>query len=573
MNERKSFQPQRNIADNKNMNYFYKKETYQQYGNKKLEKICITNANNLNNKAGITLIALVISIIVMLILAGVSLNATIGDNGIITQAQNAKIVAKIVNYKEEMETNFIGEISNDFNQEEIGTITVLNNNVKKYITSLDDDDIGKYGIVNGELYYLGNDTKEMEICKQQGIHCKTSEMSDGDFLEQIEQSALESLIKKMAGKSFSNKDDKGNDIETGIKLYDKNFENGNKWKIINEVVDNKVVATYGNDWYYVEAGNNIENIGKLQSSYIINYKTNKAVLFNTKKHTILAYGGNLAVTDNLIFNADPINIENASTEAFGENVELIGFDNINNAFTKTSFIFDGVDDYIKLPYNKDNGIENGFTYEFYGKILNKKTCIDKDGKIYSNNCNYGGLFGLWNGNEKEQARLRFGIMFDSIDLGIYYNVGMLGEKVSGSFSRKGSPWNQAIYPKNLRTNTDIYFTISVDANSRVQDIYVNGEKNCTGTLSENYYKDFVKKELANLNTYILGRCSMDNEGNWHYTNCEIYSLRLYNRSFEESEVLANYNATVAYHNILVNNGNASTGGTTGGEDLDNINNN
>ena len=40
---------------------------------------------------GITLIALVISIIVMLILAGVSLNATIGDNGIITQAQNAKL--------------------------------------------------------------------------------------------------------------------------------------------------------------------------------------------------------------------------------------------------------------------------------------------------------------------------------------------------------------------------------------------------------------------------------------------------------------------------------------------------
>lgn len=92
-------------------------------------------------------------------------------------------------------------------------------------------------------------------------------------------------------------------------------------------------------------------------------------------------------------------------------------------------------------------------------------------------------------------------------------------------------------------------------------------------MSENYYKDFIEKELPNLNTYILGRCSMDDEGNWHYTNCEIYSLRLYNRSFEENEVLANYNATVAYHDILVNNGNASTGGTTGGEDLDNINNN
>ena len=39
---------------------------------------------------GITLIALVISIIVMLILAGVSLNATVGENGIITKASQAK---------------------------------------------------------------------------------------------------------------------------------------------------------------------------------------------------------------------------------------------------------------------------------------------------------------------------------------------------------------------------------------------------------------------------------------------------------------------------------------------------
>lgn len=43
---------------------------------------------NLKSKKGITLIALVISIIVMLILAGVSLNATIGENGIIAKARS-----------------------------------------------------------------------------------------------------------------------------------------------------------------------------------------------------------------------------------------------------------------------------------------------------------------------------------------------------------------------------------------------------------------------------------------------------------------------------------------------------
>ena len=57
------------------------------------------------NINGITLIALVISIIVMVILAGVTLNATIGDNGIITKAQETKIIQSIailqeqVNYK------------------------------------------------------------------------------------------------------------------------------------------------------------------------------------------------------------------------------------------------------------------------------------------------------------------------------------------------------------------------------------------------------------------------------------------------------------------------------------------
>ena len=112
MNERKSFKTQRNIDDNKNMNCSNEKNFYQQYSNKKLEKICITNVNNLNNKAGITLIALVISIIVMLILAGVSLNATIGDNGIITQAQNATYMQSVAVLEEFFNNYYIENYEN-----------------------------------------------------------------------------------------------------------------------------------------------------------------------------------------------------------------------------------------------------------------------------------------------------------------------------------------------------------------------------------------------------------------------------------------------------------------------------
>ena len=42
------------------------------------------------NTRGITLIALVITIIVTLILAGIAINALTGENGIITKATDAK---------------------------------------------------------------------------------------------------------------------------------------------------------------------------------------------------------------------------------------------------------------------------------------------------------------------------------------------------------------------------------------------------------------------------------------------------------------------------------------------------
>ena len=49
-----------------------------------------THKKQRKNNNGITLIALVITIIVLLILAGVSIAMLTGENGILTQAQRAK---------------------------------------------------------------------------------------------------------------------------------------------------------------------------------------------------------------------------------------------------------------------------------------------------------------------------------------------------------------------------------------------------------------------------------------------------------------------------------------------------
>ena len=54
----------------------------------------------LNNKKGITLIALVVTVVVLIILAGVSINAVLGNNGIIKKANQAASVTKEAEVKE-----------------------------------------------------------------------------------------------------------------------------------------------------------------------------------------------------------------------------------------------------------------------------------------------------------------------------------------------------------------------------------------------------------------------------------------------------------------------------------------
>ena len=98
MNERKLFQKN---TKNKINEDFKEKSAKRKYNEKR-------NSVSLGNR-GITLIALVISIIVMLILAGVSLNAVIGDNGIITQAQNATYMQSIAVLEEFIQNQYINE--------------------------------------------------------------------------------------------------------------------------------------------------------------------------------------------------------------------------------------------------------------------------------------------------------------------------------------------------------------------------------------------------------------------------------------------------------------------------------
>ena len=88
-----------------------------------MQKIVKNNEGNkekniVKKQTGITLIALVITIIVLLILAGVSIATLTGNNGILKQANTAKENNKVAAAKEKVQVEALGSIdkSGKFNE-------------------------------------------------------------------------------------------------------------------------------------------------------------------------------------------------------------------------------------------------------------------------------------------------------------------------------------------------------------------------------------------------------------------------------------------------------------------------
>ena len=145
------------------------------------------NVKNLNKKIikkakGITLISLVITIIILLILAGVTLSLTLGDNGIITQAEKAKEAQEIAAIKEDFQ------------------LAILDKELEKGGTGLTQEELEEIAGNYGELQEDGNTIKTDE-----GYEIKIDEIykpgggtsGGGSGASDEELAALEEKIKEL----------------------------------------------------------------------------------------------------------------------------------------------------------------------------------------------------------------------------------------------------------------------------------------------------------------------------------------------------------------------------------------
>ena len=132
--------------------------------------------NQKETQKGITLIALVITIIVLLILAGVSIAMLTGQNGILTQAQNAKTTTENKSAEEKVKLAVMGARADD------GTLTVgkLRTELANYGGTVEGDTFPVTAKVDGKSFTVdANGNVELAGSKPQMTDAKIVASADG----------------------------------------------------------------------------------------------------------------------------------------------------------------------------------------------------------------------------------------------------------------------------------------------------------------------------------------------------------------------------------------------------------
>ena len=318
--------------------------------------------------------------------------------------------------------------------------------------------------------------------------------------------------------------DNSNKYYVGVQLYDKTLENGNKWNIM---VENETQKIYGSSWNYIEAGTEIDNYGKTQYDWLVNYKDGSMKQIEKSKYTQLKYGSNLAVKDGLILNVDPINMSDSSS--WGQNVKLYGVeDGDGYGWNGTEINFDGVNDYLEVYNNFE--MNEGMTFEFYGKSTDD--CIRMLTKSVV--------------GDKENYTKRFRTY---LNVKSFYCC-MSGKDSSSDWSgNTNRHWIRKDNLNDFKGERGNYITMTVDLKNNEITLYQEGnlvgstkcsnEWLISGDLTDNKIP-FTIGLMIGGGTYTEG-----------YSKMSLYSCRLYNKVLTDSEVKDNYNKTVAYHNMLV----------------------
>jgi hypothetical protein len=503
--------------------------------------------NFLSHKNGITLIALVITIIVLLILAGVSLSATIGNNGIVEQAQNANLTQKFAKYKEELE---MGLTKN---------LTVAGSEMKTYIQTISDEDVNKFIIVDSELMYIGDDEKEKNAAN--GIGINTSFANSSSFKVEDIQNIINKVLVLNKSIELPADDDVATEL-AGIRLYDKNSQNGDRWKIIIDYNENnQETARYGSGYYLLKTGEtynvNDESL-QFSSDFVINYAKN-TIAGLSERATEWSLDTTIAVTSGLVLNIDPTNLADGNWTGITKYGDVT-YDSTSKAlvFNESESNTKGEGGYLKLTRS---GVDftNGFTFEIYAN-LSRLRYDNGSGSSYlglfcriptlSSNCRLAMRFGYTVSAYWGNTICKFNDSSSWIGAGSILETSKWGDIVN--YTDSGYSINEDFYLTFVYRAYDStkednnYDDYMKENNVDKVEYYINGELYGYTYYGHDSYIDGLNIWNNDSCPFFVGVCPWSADGNLYYLKGKVYTTRLYTCSMSADKVKENMEMTQRY---------------------------
>ena len=320
---------------------------------------------------GITLIALVITIIVLLILAGVSISAVMGENGILTKTKQVKDKTLQAQAKEKIEIAII-EYESEQNSE--------GKTLKEYLEKAGATEVTKSGT--------------------------TGKIDGYEF--NIQNNSV--TIKTQASKNLTLKDVYGTEMLIGQKItYTAN--NQNNWIVFGKDINGNILIT-------TEL--------PIDGSYDLERGAHAWLSYEQDLHTICsAYAGNIQGVDVI---ARSITMEDINFVAgFNKpNLGTVTLGTIQNGGSEAiSYYYPNISDTSvnnwENPANKAKTFEineyayytnwnDGVTY-YYGADTDNKEILATEKNINLNNLQY-----IWGGNTKETAYNEYAVASKSVEV-------------------------------------------------------------------------------------------------------------------------------------------------------------
>lgn len=223
--------------------------------------------NGLKQK-GITLIALVVTIVVLLILAGVSINLLTGENGIITKAHDAKERTEKSSKNEQKSLEILGDLISKYEKEEKVVIST------KYYSSLLDaiSDANNDVTTNGREDSNGAKAK-IEVDQNNNVYVMPLEDVSINTIVQV--GSEQGYTLDLNNRTITLSEGSHFDQLVGTKLIlDDSGTNGNVTKNVNSSSTQNVLRSSGK----LELAGGTYNLTNNGSGTALNFRVDKATL-------------------------------------------------------------------------------------------------------------------------------------------------------------------------------------------------------------------------------------------------------------------------------------------------------